>query len=67
MELDKAEKLFGLHPNWIQMKWILISGLIWPLEDLDKELQRADLKESIAFGNHNGTKTQHNVLKQHEE
>ncbi len=67
MELDKAEKLFGLHPNWIQMKQILTLGSIWLLEDLDKELQRTDLKESIAFGNHNGTKTQHNMLKQHEE
>jgi hypothetical protein len=36
------------------MKSILTNGSHWPLEHLDKDLQKADVSEAIEFRNHKG-------------
>ena len=54
--------LFTRHPNWYPMTQILQHGSKWPLEPLNKDSQRADVKEALAFGNHKGALLQPELL-----
>lgn len=55
--------LFTCHPNWNRMTHILQHGSKWPLEPLDEDSRRADVKEALAFENHKGTLLQPELLK----
>lgn len=44
------------------MKLILTNGSIWPLEDLNDDDQKGNLRESLTFGNHNAAKTHPDLL-----
>jgi hypothetical protein len=44
-------RIFGQHPNWLQMSQILTNGLEWPLEPLHKKRRCWDVDEALAFGN----------------
>jgi hypothetical protein len=56
-------KIFGGHPNWLQMSQILTNGSEWPLEPLDEEGRLEDMAEALAFGNHKGTSLQPDLLR----
>jgi hypothetical protein len=44
------------------MSRLLRSGSVWPLELLDEEKRKQDVKEAITFGNHKGAKSHPDVL-----
>ena len=46
--------LFACHPSWNWMTQILRNGSEWPLEPLAENKERADVAETLAFGNHKG-------------
>jgi hypothetical protein len=46
-KIPAIEVMFMHHPIWLQMKRILTNGLHWPLEELNKSLQIADVNEAI--------------------
>ncbi len=49
--------LLGLHSNWDCFKILLNERSDLPLEELDKEKRKDDVKEALTFGNHKGTST----------
>ncbi len=54
MKILTIKVIFMHHPIWPQMKRILTDGLHWPLEELNKNQQMADVDKAIKFGNHKG-------------
>jgi hypothetical protein len=49
--------LLRLHPNWDCFMILLKKGSDWPLEELDKEKRKDDVKEALTFRNHKGAST----------
>jgi hypothetical protein len=49
--------LLGLHPTWDRFKILLKEGSDWPLEELDKEKRKDNVKEALTFENHKGAST----------
>ena len=58
------DPIFGLHPNWNRMRFILKNGSCWPLDDLPLSLRKKDLKEAMAFGNHKGAESNTGTLRE---
>ncbi len=54
-KISTVKQIFKHHPIWPRMKSILANGSHWPLEHLDKDLQKADVNSTIEFVNHKGT------------
>ncbi len=55
--------LLRIHPNWDCIKILLKEGSDWPLEELDKEKKKDNIKEALTFGNHKGASTNPALLK----
>jgi hypothetical protein len=49
--------ILRLHPNWDCFKILLKEGSDWPLEELDKEKRKYNVKEALTFRNHKGAST----------
>ena len=61
-DVDTLQKIFGPHPNWMQMSKIRENGSDWPLEPLDEELRCNAANAALAFGNHKGASLQPELL-----
>jgi hypothetical protein len=44
------------------MESILTHGSIWPLVELDKDLRKQDLQDTLTFGNHKGASAKPEAL-----
>jgi hypothetical protein len=44
----------GLHPNWNCFNILPNKGSDWPLEELEEEKRKDNVKEALTFGNHKG-------------
>jgi hypothetical protein len=53
-KIPTIKVIFMHHPIWPQIKRILVDGLHWPLEEVNKNLRIADVNEAIKFGNREG-------------
>jgi hypothetical protein len=63
-DVGTLSKICEHHPNWMRMSQILTNGLEWPLEPLNQESRRADVREALSFGNHKGASMQLDLLLQ---
>ncbi len=62
-DVDTLARIFGQHPNWLQMSQILTNGSEWPLEPLNEECRHKDINKVLTFGNHKGASLQPNLLR----
>jgi hypothetical protein len=60
---QELQKVFGLHPLWLQMESILKNGSKWQLVEITEENRQQDLEDVITFGNHKGAPAQPVLLK----
>jgi hypothetical protein len=60
--LDVLKAIYGRHPVWERMASLLEDGSTWPLDPIDEELRKSDLREALEFGNHKGAKQNPNLL-----
>lgn len=51
-KIPELESLLGRHPRWDKMKKRLEEGACFPIEEVDKETRKEDLKAMKDHGNH---------------
>jgi hypothetical protein len=61
---EVLQEIFGNHPLWARMEYLLIKGSQWPLKEISKEDRVADLQEALQFGNHKGATSKPEFLRE---
>jgi hypothetical protein len=61
---EVLKKIFGNHPLWERMERLLSEGSRWPLKAISKKDRIADLQEALKFGNHKGTTSKPELLRE---